>query len=303
MKRYIAKSEKRALYQACLKTAQEILEICQNGKFVAHISGQVSLGQIYQLQLQLIPTSLPNPLDKSQHWLVWQADEHQLWSEILKQSVDSLIKWDIPSLSIWQSPLSLSLPLSYLTANVKQNSIEVMQFLEDSQYTLPNHLVLIVNSRQQLIEWYRLLKENDAICQNYSIFAQGIHGNLHKIKRRYRETEASIRIIQRDAIDGWVFSGSEEEAWLVPQLPFQSFEAPLIQMLKQVNQVNDEQLFVQIVLPMMIADLQHLVQYAYPANIYLFDERILTKNYAEQVTESLFGKIQMTLQEGIAQDS
>lgn len=299
IKRYIAKHEKRSTYQKYLHTIQKIIENMEVIPYISTISGHVSLGQLYQLQLQFTPLTLSNHLSQQHHWVIWQADEHELWSTILENAEISFTNWKIPTLSIWQSPLKLSLPLNYLASTTKKIEAYILEFLCDYYESLPNHLVIIANSRHQVAEWYRLLRENDTLCQHYTILAQGIHGRLRKIQRRYQETNASIRIIQRTSLDEWIIKGMPKEAWIIPQLPFQSFEAPQVNMLSTLNQVTETELFTKIVLPLMIAELQHLVQYAFPAAIYLFDERLITKFYAEEVTQVLSRKINISLQHNL----
>ena len=173
--------------------------------------------------------------------------------------------------------------------------------MEDLAEYMSKHLmdhatiIIIVSNKQQAKSLYHILMDRPSL-DSYLIQAQSVTSNRHKIRRRMIEQDKNIIILTRKGFlsEEWQQFNHEgviilfnlpfvamNHVWLQGQISL--FNAP------HPNQNYDN--FKAVQLPQMILNMKRLLMRFnedYPEYaIYLWDQRIMTKEYSQTVFAQL----------------
>lgn len=196
-----------------------------------------------------------------------------------------------------RSALDIKVPIEFIKeageskAPLKFEKLQA-QFIEDNLETLSDYLLIIVNSKTAAQETYRVLSKSEAIKSHYSLHAQGVSGSLKKIKRRAKEMKPSIITLSWNALisEQWKIPYEPFDI-LITSLPFNSPKNSLMLAISEYLRETDETDFHDVLLPQMIQDFKVLATYLRDSfevkAAYLFDERVYTKYYSQQVRQQL----------------
>lgn len=193
--------------------------------------------------------------------------------------------------------LTINVPIEYiLDKEVETEKSEFGQlqkiYIEDNLDSYKDYLLILVNSKTAAQKAYRMLSQSELIRSRYSLHAQGVSGSLKKIKRRAKEMQPSIIIMSWNALlnEQWCLENEDFEIFMT-SLPFNSPKKASIQAMMEYLTEDIEAGFHEILLPQMIQNFKFIVSYLennFQLNtINLFDERIFTKYYSQQVREQL----------------
>ena len=193
--------------------------------------------------------------------------------------------------------VTINVPIEYiLDKEVETEKSEFGQlqkiYIEDNLENYKDYLLILVNSKTAAQKAYRMLSQSELIRSRYSLHAQGVSGSLKKIKRRAKEMQPSIVIMSWNALlnEQWCLENELFEIFIT-SLPFNSPKMDSIQAMTEYLTEDIEAGFHEILLPQMIQNFKFIVSYLennFQLNtINLFDERVFTKYYSQQVREQL----------------
>lgn len=193
--------------------------------------------------------------------------------------------------------LTINVPIEYILekeVETEKNEFGQLQkiYIEDNLDSYKDYLLILVNSKTAAQKAYRMLSQSELIRNRYSLHAQGVSGSLKKIKRRAKEMQPSIIIMSWNALlnEQWCLENEDFEIFMT-SLPFNSPKKASIQAMTEYLTEDIEAGFHEILLPQMIQNFKFIVSYLennFQLNtINLFDERIFTKYYSQQVREQL----------------
>lgn len=204
--------------------------------------------------------------------------------------------YSMPKVSL-MAPLNLEVPLEFIQevgeakSSLKFDALHC-QFIEENLQSFSDFMLLIVNSKSAAQETYRLLARSEKIRTRFSLHAQGVSGSLKKIRRRAQEMKPAIVILSWNALitEQWSIP-NESFDLLISSLPFSSPKNSLMLAMSEYLKETEETDFQDVLLPQMIQDFKVLTSYLRDSfkinSAYLFDERVYTKYYSQQVREQL----------------
>lgn len=195
------------------------------------------------------------------------------------------------------APLNIKVPIEFIQESdesIATQKFEKLhcQFIEENIDSLADYLLIIVNGKAAAQETYRILSKSEVIKTHFSLHAQGVSGSLKKIKRRAQEMKPSIVALSWNALltEQWRIPNETFDI-LISSLPFNSPKNSLMLAMSEYLKETDETDFHEVLLPQMIQDFKVLTNYlrdSFEINTaYLFDERVYTKYYSQQVREQL----------------
>ena len=221
-------------------------------------------------------------------------DYQQQWGYHHWVELDDFNYLKLP-LSFYPPGIRVSLPVEYLA---RTQDLERMEDLADFMI---KHLmdystnIIIVSNKQQAKNLYHILM-NCPSLDSYLIQAQSVTSNRHKIRRRMIEQDKNIIILTRKGFlsEDWQ-KFNHQGGIILFNLPFVAMNNVSLQgqislfNAQHPNQNNDN--FQAIQLPQMILNMKRLLKRFnenYPEyDIYLWDQRLITKEYSQTVFAQL----------------
>lgn len=221
-------------------------------------------------------------------------DYQQQWGYHRWVDLDGFDYLKLP-LSFYPPGVRVSLPIEYLAR------VQDIERMEDLAEYMSKHLmdhatiIIIVSNKQQAKSLYHILMDRPSL-DSYLIQAQSVTSNRHKIRRRMIEQDKNIIILTRKGFlsEEWQ-QFNHEGVIILFNLPFVAMNHVWLQgqislfNAQHPNQNYDN--FKAVQLPQMILNMKRLLMRFnedYPEYaIYLWDQRIMTKEYSQTVFAQL----------------
>lgn len=221
-------------------------------------------------------------------------DYQQQWGYHHWVELDDFDYLKLP-LSFYPPGIRISLPIEYLARTQESER------MEDLAEFMSRHLmdystnIIIVSNKQQAKNLYHILLNRPSL-DSYLIQAQSVTSNRHKIRRRMIEQDKNIIILTRKGFlsEDW-YQFNHQGGIVLFNLPFVAVKNVSLQgqislfNAQHPNQNHDN--FQAIQLSQMILNMKRLLKRFnedYPEyDIYLWDQRLITKEYSQTVFAQL----------------
>jgi Rad3-related DNA helicases len=167
----------------------------------------------------------------------------------------------------------------------------VTKYIVDVLRNMDRQTMILFNSLNTLSRVYEKLLETD-VRDKWEVLAQGVSGSNEKIKKRFAIGQRSVLLGANSFWEGVDFPNKALEILIVTRIPFESPEQPEVQIRQSILQQQDLNVFKIDSLPKAILQLRQglgrLVRSPKDKGvILLLDNRILTKNYGQEILDSL----------------
>lgn len=129
----------------------------------------------------------------------------------------------------------------------QQYALKITQLLEQLLQGTQFKVMVIFHSRQLLDAVYEHLVEREQL-REYHLFAQGNSGSRRRILRRFKKSRAGLLLGSDSFSEGLDLPDKQLDVIILPRLPFDSPEQPLIEMYRQMLPKASE-LFKKVLLP------------------------------------------------------
>ena len=187
---------------------------------------------------------------------------------------------------------------SFYQTKTDLNTEELGKFLNNQEAKLPDRLVMIVNSLDQV----RILNtalSHSGMNEKYMLLAEGNHGSLKRIQRSFNQGDRVILIIHWKSFLNmdWQEKDIPTDIYLL-KLPFLSFDSPSMKAIEyyygDTTLIFDNQL-----LPHMIQNLKDILIFSEAHfninDFFLFDDRVFTQSYSSRIQSALADEFIFTL--------
>ena len=160
---------------------------------------------------------------------------------------------------------------------------------------------IVVNTRQQVIDTYQILKETLQDKKDWIILGQTVSGSLMKLKRYAKELNRTVIVVQWQSVIHEQLDLKEIASdlfWI--RLPFKGLDHT--HSLAQADDLGlaEHEVFDQIFIPRMIQDFRHGIYYFQESfNVehwFLLDDRVFTKYYSKEIRQRLESFLTFNLQ-------
>lgn len=191
--------------------------------------------------------------------------------------------------------ITFQIPVMFLSDHLSENKKDIatsniQTFIKDQNR---RKYLIIVSNQEELLDYHRVFSSDEDLLHQYLIQVRGVHGSVRRIINRIKNENSFILIMTiNDLQSSQLVKLPDELMILMEKLPFLSPEKPELQAFSDL--IQDERLiFDEMNLPMMVQRMKKIMMILGESHdYYLFDDRVFTRTYSNQLQDMLSSLIQ-----------